>query len=160
MHRLGLIILILIACTACDRVTKSYAYASLRSAPPVSLLNDSIRIEYTENTGAILGLGANLPSQARFLFLVVFAGLVLAVTLFYAFGTGSCGPIQLVGLSLVAAGGLGNLLDRIFNNGVVIDFMRLGLGPLRTGIFNVADVAIVAGTITFVLFSAQDKPRA
>jgi signal peptidase II len=45
----------------------------------------------------------------------------------------------------VAAGGLGNLWDRLATGGWVVDFMNLGVGPLRTGIFNVADVALMAG---------------
>ncbi|HWO14092.1 MAG TPA: signal peptidase II, partial [Polyangiaceae bacterium] len=46
---------------------------------------------------------------------------------------------------LVAAGGAGNLVDRVVRDGRVIDFMNLGLGPVRTGIFNVADVQIMVG---------------
>jgi signal peptidase II len=157
IHRLGLIVLILISCTGCDQMTKNIAKESLASSSPISLLNDSIRVEYTENPGAILGLGANLPSEARFLFLVVFASLVLAITLVFAVNTHSFSLMQLVGLSLVTAGGIGNLLDRLFNNGAAIDFIRLGIGPLQTGIFNMADVAIVIGVVTFLLFSAKGK---
>ena len=159
IHRLGLVILILISCTSCDQMTKSLAKESLASSPPISLLNDSIRIEYSENHGAILGLGANLPRQVRFLFFVVLASLVLALTLVFAINTHNLDLKQLVGLSLVAGGGMGNLLDRIFNDGAAIDFIRLGIGPLRTGIFNVADLAIVAGVSTFLLFSAKAAPR-
>jgi len=42
------------------------------------------------------------------------------------------------------AGGVSNLVDRIAM-GRVIDFLNIGVGPVRTGIFNVADVAIMAG---------------
>ena len=42
-------------------------------------------------------------------------------------------------------GGVGNWIDRVLHAGVVTDFVRIGLGPLRTGIFNVADVAVMAG---------------
>ena len=160
MYRLGLVVLILISCTSCDRVTKNIAKESLASSSPISLLNGFIRVEYTENLGAILGLGANLPSQARFLFFVVFVSLVLAVTLVFAVNTHSFSLIQLIGLSLVGAGGIGNLLDRLFNNGAVIDFVSFGMGPLRTGIMNVADVATVIGVVTFLLFSAKGKAKA
>ena len=158
-HRLGLVILILISCTSCDQMTKSYAKESLAFSPPISLLSDSIRIEYTENHGAILGLGANLPHQVRFLFFVVMASLLVALTLVFAINTHSLNLKQLVGLSLVAGGGMGNLLDRILNDGAAIDFIRLGIGPVRTGIFNIADLAIVAGVSTFLLFSARAAPR-
>ena len=160
IHRLGLVVLILIACTSCDQMTKTIAKESLASSPPISLLNDSIRIEYTENLGAILGLGANLPGQVRFLVFVVFVSLILAVTLAFAVNTHSFSLNQSIGLSLVAAGGIGNLLDRLFNNGAVIDFIRLGIGPLRTGIFNLADLATVTGVVTFLLFSAKEKAQA
>jgi len=160
IHRLGLVVLILIACTSCDRMTKTIAKESLASSSPISLLGDSIRIEYTENLGAILGLGANLPSRVRFLFFVVFASLILAITLAFAVNTHSFSLMPLIGLSLIAAGGIGNLLDRLFNNGAVIDFVSFGMGPLRTGIMNVADVATVIGVVTFLLFSAKGKAKA
>jgi len=44
----------------------------------------------------------------------------------------------------VFAGGISNLIDRILW-GSVVDFMSVGVGPLRTGIFNVADVAVMIG---------------
>ena len=43
------------------------------------------------------------------------------------------------------AGGIGNLIDRVVNNGLGIDFINLGVGPVRTGIFSVADM----GGVTF-----------
>jgi signal peptidase II len=140
-------------------MTKNIAKESLAPSSPISLLNDSIRIEYIENPGAILGLGANLPSEARLVFSVVFVSLILAITLAFVVNTHRFSLMQLVGISLVAAGGVGNLLDRLFNNGAVIDFIWLGLGPLQTGIFNVADVAILGGAFT-ILVSAKGKTRA
>jgi signal peptidase II len=56
------------------------------------------------------------------------------------------------GAVLLAAGGIGNLIDRILRDGAVIDFMNLGIGPVRTGIFNVADVQIMAAVAIFVFF--------
>ena len=56
--------------------------------------------------------------------------------------------------------GLGNLLDRLFNGFRVIDFMNFGIGNLRTGILNVADLSITFGVIIFIiydLFFAEDK---
>lgn len=63
------------------------------------------------------------------------------------------GPAAAVGamaVALVAAGGTGNLLDRLMNKGLVTDFLNVGIGSLRTGIFNVADMAILVGTILLV----------
>jgi signal peptidase II len=55
-------------------------------------------------------------------------------------------------LSLVLGGGVSNLIDRFFRqNGQVIDFMNMGIGSLRTGVFNVADVFIMFGIIAYAL---------
>jgi signal peptidase II len=52
-------------------------------------------------------------------------------------------------------GGIGNLLDRVFYDGRVIDFMNLGIGRLRTGIFNVADVYITIGILLLAFHAVQ-----
>jgi signal peptidase II len=56
------------------------------------------------------------------------------------------------------AGGISNLVDRIAL-GRVIDFLNVGIGPFRTGIFNVADVAIMAG-IAVLLVEHWRRARA
>jgi len=53
------------------------------------------------------------------------------------------------------AGGLGNIIDRVLRGGIVVDFMNVGITlnsfSLRSGIFNIADIAIVAGLLMVVL---------
>ena len=53
------------------------------------------------------------------------------------------------GLLLFLAGGVSNLIDRV-TLGRVIDFLSVGIGQLRTGIFNVADMAIIAGVVILI----------
>jgi signal peptidase II len=65
--------------------------------------------------------------------------------------------VSIVGFSLVIAGGIGNLIDRIGNGGVVTDFMNLGIGRIRTGIFNVADVIIMIGVAVLLVHMALDR---
>jgi signal peptidase II len=158
-QRTALAAFILFACTGFDQVTKDIARERLASSPPISLLNDIIRIQYSENSGAILGLGSGLPGEIRFAIFVIFNSLISGLTLVYALKTRDLHTGQLMGLLFIASGGLGNLIDRLFNNGFAIDFMNLGIGSLRTGIFNVADVFIIAGVITFMLFSLKDQRR-
>jgi signal peptidase II len=52
---------------------------------------------------------------------------------------------------------MGNLIDRIINDGAVTDFVRLGIGSFRTGIFNLADVAIVVGVVMLLLWSVGGR---
>jgi signal peptidase II len=158
--RFGLVILILLSCVGCDRATKSIAREELASSPPISLLNDFVRFEYVENSGAFLGFGSNLPGEARFLLLVIFAGATLLATLVYTAGVHRLDLWPLIGLSLLAGGGVGNLIDRIFNDGAVTDFVRLGIGAFRTAVFNMADVAMVVGVGMILLRSVVGRKGA
>jgi signal peptidase II len=59
--------------------------------------------------------------------------------------------IRFIALTLVAGGGMSNLIDRLMFQGRVTDFLNVGLGSLRTGIFNVADMTILAGALLMLL---------
>jgi signal peptidase II len=155
--RAGLVVLVLFSCVSCDQATKEIAKRTLASSSPVSLLNGCVRFEYTENAGAFLGLGSNLPREVRFLLLVIATSAVLLLALVFAVSARDLSIELWVGLSLLIGGGVGNLIDRILNEGVVLDFVRLGVGPLRTGVFNLADVAIVAGAALLLLAGARDR---
>ena len=152
--RLGLIVLIGTT-IGCDRVTKHMAATALAGTPTRSFLADSVRLEYAENTGGFLSLGADLPVAARTALFTVATGLSLLAMIAMAIQQRRR-VWSLIGLSLFIAGGASNWLDR-FAFGRVVDFINIGFGPLRTGIFNVADVAIMFGCGLLVLTEALRK---
>ena len=76
--------------------------------------------------------------------------IALAVVTAYVFTTEGLRRFDVLAASLLVAGGVGNLIDRAAFAGRVTDFVTVGVGRLRTGIFNVADVLIVAGVGWFV----------
>jgi signal peptidase II len=146
MARVGIRLVLLIAIGAtigCDRVTKHIAATALAAVPERSFLADTIRLEYSENTGAFLSLGANWPPAVRTAVFSVGTGVALIVLTVLAV-RGRWQRRALLGVALFVAGGASNLLDRVAY-GMVIDFMNVGVGSLRTGIFNVADIAIMLG---------------
>ncbi len=155
ISRLLFVLFLLAAVTGCDQITKVVARDRLASGPPVPLLNGAIRLVYSQNPGAFLSLGAQLPASLRFLFFVVFAGIVLGVLVAFILRKERVSLLLLAGLSLLACGGIGNLIDRILHSGDVVDFMILQVGGLHTGIFNVADLAIVAGVGVVLLVSLR-----
>lgn len=159
IHKIALAILVLVCCTGFDQFTKGIARERFAASPPISLLNDTLRIAYLENSGITLGIGSNLPAEVRFLLFVLLSGLISAITLLFAFMLRDLRSWQFTGLLLVASGGIGNLLDRLFNHGAVRDFMNLGIGSIRTGVFNVADVLIVTGAVLFLIFSLQAEKK-
>ena len=57
----------------------------------------------------------------------------------------------------MVGGGFGNLIDRIFNEGRVIDFVNIGIGSLRTGLFNKADISITLGEVWFLFVYVRDS---
>lgn len=139
-----LIASVLLATVGCDQATKAIARNQLESRPPVSLFGGIARLLYVENPGAFLGLGSAFSETTRFwLFTVIVGGFLIGLFLYALFNRG-LSRIEVIALSLILGGGLGNLIDRLLYD-YVIDFMVVGLGMLRTGVFNVADVAITAG---------------
>jgi len=62
-------------------------------------------------------------------------------------------------MALFVAGGASNLIDRV-TYGMVIDFMNVGIGSLRTGIFNVADMAIMLGAGILLLEASRSGRHA
>jgi signal peptidase II len=147
LQRIALIVVTLVACVGCDQRTKSLAREHLRGSEPVSFLGDTIRLDYAENLGGFLTLGASLPPRWRTAAFTIAGGAGIAAILLCALLAPRCGWLQVLALSLFCAGGIGNLADRVIHNGYVTDFLNVGLGPLRTGIFNVADVALMAGCL-------------
>jgi len=150
----GLMVLLL-SCVGCDQATKILAKSHLASRLPLEFLNGAVRMQYAENTGAFLSLGADLPEAARFLLFVCLVGPILVTGLAFAFKADRTAPAQKMGLILAVGGGIGNLIDRIAH-GAVVDFVSLGIGPLRTGIFNLADVAITIGLLLFLAAGARE----
>lgn len=150
-------LLMLITLTiGCDRVTKHYA-STLVGEPGQSYLADTVRLEYAENAGGFLGLGEDWPPAVRTGLFTIGTGLMLLLTIAIAVRWTWSGP-ALVGLSLFVAGGASNLADRLAR-GSVIDFLNVGLGPLRTGIFNVADMAVLLGVIILAIAQARSDER-
>jgi signal peptidase II len=150
--RIALVVLTLAACVGCDQKTKSLASQALNGRDAQSFLAGVIRLDYAENSGGFLGLGASLPGRWRTAVLAAGCSAGIAAALSYALLASRFGWLELLGLSLMCGGGIGNLVDR-WTYGYSRDFLNIGLGPLRTGIFNIADVALMAGCLLFLMRS-------
>jgi signal peptidase II len=92
--------------------------------------------------------------------LLVSLVLVVMLGATFPFAWRGASRTQVVGLALITSGGLGNLIDRLLNEGAVVDFIVLGRdGLIHTGVFNVADVAILAGILLFLLMGGRQSGR-
>jgi signal peptidase II len=127
----------------------------LAGAPSRSYLADTVRLVYVENPGGFLSLGAGLPPFARMGLFTAGTGLLLCLLVVLAIRR-KWDRVPTLGLALFVAGGASNWIDRVAR-GSVVDFLSVGVGPVRTGVFNVADVAIMlgAGVVVLAMFSKR-----
>lgn len=152
---------LLVLCVSCDHGAKQIAGSHLGRGASHSFLDGALHLELAYNPGAFLSIGAFLPGHIRVALLLALAPLGLALLCAVAVRSGLSSGWAVAGLGLLAGGGLGNWLDRLLHGGAVTDFVRLGVGPLRTGIFNLADVCIVAGVAILLLAQCMpSRPRA
>lgn len=157
--RLAVLLLIAGLSAGCDQATKKMAAAHLKPAPPQAFLGDTFRLHYAENPGAFLSAGAGLPEEARWWLMVGGIGLVLLGILAFTSLHAGLRPLTVAGLGFILGGGAGNWLDRLLLGNVVIDFMNVGVGPLRSGIFNFADLYIEVGLVLLALsYLRREQP--
>lgn len=141
----------------CDHVTKHAAAVLLAGEPDRSYVADTLRVGYAENTGGFLSVGADLPPAVRTAVFTVATGFLLLGALAVGVRHGYAG-LSALGLVLFAAGGFSNWVDRVLH-GRVIDFLSVGIGPVRTGVFNVADMAIMLGAVLLVTDNLRGRAR-
>jgi signal peptidase II len=149
--RLAAIFLILVFTAGCDQATKHLARTKLGPVGSVSWSGRFIEFTLAENPGAFLSLGASLPGAARSGLLTVGVSFGLAFLLAYLIRTPRLRWLPFLGLALIWAGGISNLVDRFVRHGLVTDFMLVRAGPVHTGVFNLADFAVVVGLLLIVL---------
>lgn len=137
-------------CVAIDQVTKHLAVQHLKDNSPVTFLQNSIQLLYAENTGSWGGFGAQFPPWLRVLLLSVLPVIVLAVIAWRVYTNHKISAYHLICFTLIVAGGVGNLTDRVLR-GYVVDFMYIGYNGIGTNIFNVADMVLMAGMIGLFL---------
>jgi len=125
---------------AVDLATKNIVAASLLPGESVAVVKGFFYLTHVRNTGAAFGL-----LQGRTLILATLTVVVLAVGALYVAREGGT-DLSLLALGAVAGGAAGNLVDR-FGRGFVVDFLDFRIWP----VFNVADAALVVGTLVFGL---------
>ena len=151
--------MVLFACVGCDQATKSIAISHLPEMKAFSYFGDTIRLQLTYNRGAFLGLGHSLPEVLRHSIFTVGICFTLLCALVFALSSKSGTFPVVLAVSLFVAGGVGNLIDRVAHEGFVVDFLNLGIGPLRTGIFNIADVMIMSGVTLLIINTLRGQRK-
>lgn len=156
--RIKLIILLSVLLIAIDQYTKYLAKVHLRGEENISLMNGFLQLIYIENTGAFFGMGSGIPQPYNFILLsLIPIGILIALMVFLIRNVVSLSMLELITFVLIFSGGIGNIIDRVLFNTRVTDFLLVGIGSLRTGIFNVADMYVTFGVLVFLIFQRKNK---
>ncbi|MBX3192598.1 MAG: signal peptidase II [Labilithrix sp.] len=151
------VLLLAVGLFGCDHATKIAAHASLSQGRTVPLIDGIVELRYAANDDTAfsllrtLGVARGAASTGALVALasLAFAGVVVA----WIATRKRASIAHHAGFGLVVAGALGNLVDRIAR-GYVVDFIHVSRWP----VFNVADVAVVAGVVLVGLASMGTRP--
>ena len=125
-----------------DQISKIFVVASMNLGESISILPGLFHITYSENPGAAFGI---MAYRTNFFIIVTLILLVVIGVLMIKLGKEY--RLLKVGLALQFGGAVGNFIDRL-RTGYVVDFFDFAFWP----IFNVADIAIVAGVIILIFY--------
>jgi signal peptidase II len=135
---------------ALDRWTKWMIDTQLSLNQTISVIDGFFNITYVPNTGIAFGILNSVSSPAKTALLSAFAAGAAIGVVFYSLRNPANHRLFQVALSMILAGAVGNLYDRI-RYGYVIDFLEFYIGDYRWPSFNVADSAISTGVVLLAL---------
>ncbi len=136
-------VLVLILDFASKRLVLVHQEA-LRARIPV--IGDLARFAYVRNPGSAMGL---FPVGRTVL---VGVSLLTSAFLIYLYLTTPARlKVRKAAMACILGGAVGNLIDRIFYGGLVVDFIDLGIGSHRFYTFNVADMGVTIGGVILFL---------
>ncbi|HEX6694605.1 MAG TPA: signal peptidase II [Longimicrobiales bacterium] len=139
-----------------DIFTKSLVQRNMLVYEQRDIIGEYVRLTYIFNTGAAFGIQLGPYSREIFLVLSLVALIALALMFYY---TPVEDKLRLASISLICAGAIGNLIDRVRSENGVVDFLDVGIGTMRWPVFNVADMAVTAGAIVLALSLWKEEQR-
>jgi signal peptidase II len=123
-------------------------YLQAKSAVSVSIINGFFQIVSAFNDGAAFGIAAG---QIKFLVAISAIALVVVLIIFL-FGSQK-NEFFYLALGFLAAGISGNFYDRLFNDGLVRDFIDVYVGKYHWPAFNAADSLLCTAVGLIILLS-------
>ena len=132
-----------------DQVSKAAVRAYIPLYDSVEVIPGLLNLTHALNTGAAFGFLDHLDFAYKAVVVAVLATSALAAIVFYAMTLGSETRMSRLALTLVVAGAIGNLIDRVVA-GAVVDFVDFYVGTWHFWAFNVADTCISSGAVLLI----------
>ncbi len=134
-----------IAIVALDQLVKLWCVNILEPIGKIPIIDGIFNLRFVENTGAAFSM-----LRGNTAFLIVVPLLAAAFMVYILASRKIKSRIGSWGITLILAGAVGNLIDRIFRGGAVVDLFDFEL--INFPVFNVADIAVTVGAILFFIF--------
>lgn len=143
-----------------DQATKIYIHTRFALGESINVVENFFNITYVRNKGAAFGILSDLPDMIRESFFLAMTPVALFIILLLLKSVPKTDKIQILALSGIFGGAIGNYIDRI-RFGYVIDFLDAHWYHKHAWpAFNVADSAIVCGvTILILLMFRKEEPQ-
>lgn len=135
-----------------DQITKYFVSTDFALGESREFLNGFIDLVYIHNRGGAWGI-----MYGKTLVLVIITAIMLFVCTFVLIKMRE-NKLLFWAVSLVLSGGIGNMIDRIFRDGNVVDFLHFEFFPTFP-VFNVADCAVVIGAGLLILYFIIDMVK-
>lgn len=140
-----IIIIISIILLCIDQISKLLVVNLLTKTNSITIIKNFFYLTYINNDGAAFSI-----LVGKRIFLILIALLVIVMLIRYIKKNNIQNKLELVSISLIIGGSLGNLMDRLVR-GYVIDFLDFKLFNYNFPIFNLADTFIVIGVFLLLL---------
>jgi len=142
---------------AVDQLTKLYIHTNFELGEFITVIPGYFNITYVRNPGAAFGIFRESLGAFRTIFFLAMPPIAMITILAILRGVANNDRVQILALSAIFGGAIGNYLDRI-RFGYVIDFLDFHLqNKYSWPAFNIADSAIVCGVIV-LLFLMRRSP--
>lgn len=132
-----------------DQISKLIISSSFSLGESMPIIKDVLHLTYIHNRGAAFGMMAN----SRWVFMIISSVAILLMAAYLYIGRAQS-KLYTVSLAIIISGGIGNMIDRVFRGGEVVDFIHTIF--INFPIFNIADCAVVIGAGLLILYFVLD----
>lgn len=150
--------LLMLALVAVDQATKLLIARTVELYQSITVIPGFFNITRIHNKGAIFGTFSQTNNTLVFVLLTAASFAALALVVYYFFKTPAADKLMKVSLTLIMAGALGNLFDRLVR-GHVIDFLDFHIRDAHWPFFNAADSCISIGACLMLVILFRRKPE-
>ena len=142
-----------------DQITKAAIVTKFFMHESYTIVAGFFNLVYVMNPGAAFGFLANASATFRYFFFIGITIAVILLIIYYIMKSKPQNMLMVISLTLIFAGAVGNLIDRI-RFGAVVDFLDVYIGGAHWPAFNVADSAISVGAVLMIWGMIMNREKA